>query len=134
MSGRVRQDPITPESLEVRLCRDQCCRGRHSVPCAPRIRGHRGPGPILSACALVGDAGGWDRRKTVLAACLAAAAALAAPAVTLRLPWLGGAGGGVAGGDAGAAVAWSGWVGRGRRGWGSEFGDQHRAGPAGEHA
>src|SRR4051794_28733946 len=92
MSGRVRQDPITPESLEVRLCPDQCCRGRHSVPCAPRIRGHRGPGPILSAYALVGDAGGWDRRKTVLAACLAAAAALAAPAVPLKLPWLGVAG------------------------------------------
>src|SRR6476646_2058886 len=36
--------------------------------------------------------GGWDRRKTVLAACLAAAAALAALAVPLRLPWLGVAG------------------------------------------
>jgi hypothetical protein len=36
--------------------------------------------------------GGWDRRKTVLAACLATAAALAAPAVPLKLPWLGVAG------------------------------------------
>jgi hypothetical protein len=36
--------------------------------------------------------GGWNRRKTVLAACLAAAAALAALAVPLKLPWLGVAG------------------------------------------
>ena len=36
--------------------------------------------------------GGWNRRKSVLAACLAAAAALAALAVPLKLPWLGVAG------------------------------------------
>jgi tetratricopeptide (TPR) repeat protein len=36
--------------------------------------------------------GGWNRRKTVLAACLATAAALAALAVPLKLPWLGVAG------------------------------------------
>ena len=34
----------------------------------------------------------WNRRKTVLAACLAAAAALAGLAVQLKLPWLGVAG------------------------------------------
>ena len=36
--------------------------------------------------------GGWNRRKTVLAAFLAAAVALAALAVPLKLPWLGVAG------------------------------------------
>jgi tetratricopeptide (TPR) repeat protein len=36
--------------------------------------------------------GEWNRRKTVLVACLAAAAALAALAVALKLPWLGVAG------------------------------------------
>ena len=36
--------------------------------------------------------GGWNRRKTLLAACLAAAAAVAGVAVPLQLAWLGGAG------------------------------------------
>jgi tetratricopeptide (TPR) repeat protein len=36
--------------------------------------------------------GGWNRRKTVLTACLATAAALAGLAVPLKLPWLGVAG------------------------------------------
>ena len=49
---------------------------------------HAVVGPVRSAYALFGDAGGWNRRQRVLAACFAAAVALTALAVPLKLLWL----------------------------------------------
>ena len=54
----------------------------------PFICGHRSTRAGTVGDALVGDVGGWNRRKTILTASLAAAAGLASLSKPLNLPWL----------------------------------------------
>ena len=73
-------------SLEVRLCTRTDAVEVDSEPCAPDPWSPAGPARYGLHMRWSATLGGWNRRKTVLAACLAAAAALVAPAVAAPLP------------------------------------------------